>query len=117
MAAKRTVINLVKKFATDVKSEGVHLRKIFLFGSYAQNKQHRFSDVDVALVADEFQGFAFKDLDLFINVKIKKSYSRIQVQTFSTAYFNKGDSFIDEIKRTGIEINPRLKEKKVKKIK
>ena len=106
MATQGTVINLVKQFAADVRSEGVHLRKIFLFGSFAQNKQHRFSDVDVALVADEFQGFVFNDLDLFIKTKIKKSYSRIQVQTFSTAYFNKGDSFIDEIKRTGIEIKP-----------
>ena len=106
MATQGTVINLVKQFAADVRSEGVHLRKIFLFGSFAQNKQHRFSDVDVALVADEFQGFVFIDLDLFIKTKIKKSYSRIQVQTFSTAYFNKGDSFIDEIKRTGIEIKP-----------
>ena len=104
MAAQSTVINLVKKFAADIKSEGVHLRKVFLFGSYAQNKQHRFSDVDVALVADEFQGFVFNDLDLFIKTKIKKAYSRIQVQTFPTAYFKKGDSFIDEIKNSGIEI-------------
>ncbi|MEO5572226.1 MAG: nucleotidyltransferase domain-containing protein [Bacteroidia bacterium] len=104
MATQLTVINLVKQFASDVKAEGVHLRKVFLFGSYAHNRQRRFSDVDVALVADEFHGFVFKDLDLFINAKIKKSYSRIQVQTFSTSYFKKGDPFIDEIKRTGIEV-------------
>ena len=36
---------------------------------------------------------------------IKKAYLRIQVQTFSTKYFKKRDPFIDEIKRTGIEIN------------
>ncbi len=104
MAPQLTVINLVKQFANDIKAEGVHLRRVFLFGSYARNMQHRFSDVDVALVADEFEGFVFKDLDLFINAKIKKSYSKIQVQTFPTSYFNKGDSFIDEIKRTGIEV-------------
>jgi len=104
MASQLPVINLVKRFAKDVLSEGVHLRKVFLFGSYAHNKQHRFSDVDVALVADEFQGFVFSDLDFFIKAKIKKSYSKIQVQTYSTSYFKKGDPFIDEIKRTGIEI-------------
>ncbi len=104
MAVKNSVITLVKHFANDVKAEGVHLRKVFLFGSYARNKQGRFSDVDVALVADEFIGFVFKDVDLFINAKIKKPYSKIQVQTFPTSYFKKGDPFIDEIKRTGIEI-------------
>ncbi len=104
MAAQVPIINLVKKFAKDVKSEGVHLRKVILFGSYARGKQRRFSDVDVALVADEFQGFVFSDMDLFIKAKIKKLYSKIQVQTFPTSYFQKGDPFVDEIKRTGIEI-------------
>ncbi|MFH1004788.1 MAG: nucleotidyltransferase domain-containing protein [Bacteroidota bacterium] len=105
MATQVPVIALVKKFARDVISEGVHLRKVFLFGSYARGSQRRFSDVDVALVADEFQGFVFSDLDFFIKAKIKKPYSKIQVQTFPTSYFKKGDPFIDEIKRTGIEIN------------
>lgn len=104
MAAQVPIINLVKNFAKDVMSEGVHLRKVILFGSYAKGKQQKFSDVDVALVADEFQGFVFNDMDLFINAKIKKLYSKIQVQTFPTSYFKKGDPFIDEIKRTGIEI-------------
>jgi predicted nucleotidyltransferase len=104
MAAQLSVINLVRQFAKDVMSEGVHLRKVFLFGSYAHNKQKRFSDVDVALVADEFNGFVFKDMDFFIHAKIKKTYSKIQVQTYPTSYFKKGDPFVDEIKRTGIEI-------------
>ena len=104
MAAQKNIIYLVNRFVKDVKKEGVHLRKVFLFGSYAKNQQHRYSDIDVALVADEFKGFLFSDLDFFINTKIKKPYSRIQVQTFPTDYFKKGDAFIDEIKRTGIEI-------------
>jgi uncharacterized protein len=104
MATQGSVIKLVTKFANDIASEGVHLRKVILFGSYAHNTQGRYSDVDVALVADEFQGFVFNDLDLFIRTKIKKPYAKIQVQTFPTSYFKKGDAFIDEIKRTGIEI-------------
>ncbi len=104
MAAQIPAINLIKRFARDVMNEGVHLRKVILFGSYAHNAQHRYSDMDVALVADEFKGFVFGDLDLFIRAKIKKSYSKIQVKTFATSYFKKGDPFIDEIKKTGVEI-------------
>src|SRR5580698_935497 len=104
MATQLSVIELVTKFANDIIAEGVHLKKVILFGSYAHNKQRRYSDVDVALVADEFEGFVFNDLDLFIHTKIKKPYSKIQVQTFPTSHFKKGDPFIDEIKRTGIEI-------------
>ena len=104
MAANKSVIHLLKQFARDVNAEGVNLKNVILFGSYAQNKQNRNSDIDVALVADEFKGFVFTDLDLFIKAKIKKPYSKIQVQTFSTSQFKIGDPFIGEIKRTGIEI-------------
>ena len=104
MATQQSVINLVTRFAADVRTEGVNLREIILFGSYSRNEQHRGSDIDVALVADEFAGMVFKDLDLFMNAKIKKDYANIQVHTFPTLYFEKGDAFIDEIKRTGIEI-------------
>ncbi len=104
MATQKNIIELVNRFVKDIKNEGVHLRKAFLFGSYARNMQHRYSDIDVALVADEFDGFLFKDLDLFINAKTKKTYSRIQVQTYHTDYFKKGDPFIEQILKTGIEI-------------
>jgi len=104
MAADKSIINLVKQFARDVSAEGVNLKKVILFGSYAQNKHRRDSDIDVALIADDFKGFVYLDLDLFIKAKIKKSYSKIQVQTFSNSQFTGGNPFIGEIIRTGIEI-------------
>ena len=105
MAAKESVIKLAENFAREVKQEGINLKKVILFGSHAKNTFRKDSDIDIALVADEFAGFVFNDLNLFIKTIIKKNYLRIQVQTFSTNYFKKGDPFIDEIKRTGVEIN------------
>lgn len=104
MATKKSIINLVYNFAHDVQKEGVRLEKAILFGSYAKNTATKYSDIDIALVSNDFEGLLLKDLDLFIKAKIKKPYSRIQIQTFSTSYFKKGDPFIDEIKRTGLEI-------------
>ena len=95
---------MVTEFARDVQNEGVRLRKVFLYGSYAKNKQHRQSDIDVALVADEFVNFGYEDWQHFVSLLIRKPYYKIQPKTFSTSYFKKGDPFIDEIKRTGIEI-------------
>lgn len=106
MVVKPTIIMLLQNFAKDVISEGVHLKKMILFGSYANNTQRRNSDIDVALISDDFNGFVFQDLDLFIKSKTKKSYAKIQIQTFPASYFlqGKGDPFVDEIKRTGVEI-------------
>ena len=104
MATQTTALKLVKQFASDVAAAGLPLDDVYLFGSFAKNKQRRFSDIDVALVSNRFNGFLFQDIDHFIDVKIRKPYSNIQVTTFSTTYFKKGDPFIDEIKRTGIKI-------------
>lgn len=104
MAVEKSVINLASQFVKDVKNCDISIYKAILFGSNAKGKANKLSDIDIAIVADEFDGFIFTDLDYFLSVKIKKKYAPIQVQTFNTKYFKKGDPFIDEIIRTGIEI-------------
>lgn len=104
MLTKRTAIERVKNFANDVKASGLHLRKVILFGSYAADRQHQWSDIDIALVADEFTGNGFDDANYFVRINNKKPYILIEAKTYPTGYFKKGDPFIDEIKRTGIEI-------------
>lgn len=96
-------INTVKKFASYINKSGLQLYKVILYGSFARNKQHEHSDIDVALVADEFSGVGFIDIKMF--VKTLKNYILIQPKTFQTDYFKNGDPFIEEIISTGIEIN------------
>ncbi|MGB3077087.1 MAG: nucleotidyltransferase domain-containing protein [Chitinophagales bacterium] len=95
-------MNTVSSFAGEVKKQGVHLKKVFLFGSFAANRQHEYSDNDVALVADEFTGFGYDDMKLFL--KTLRNYTIIQPKTYPTSYFNEGDPFVEEIRKTGIEI-------------
>lgn len=102
MDAQTTVISKVQQFASELKEAGINLRKVILFGSYARNEQHEHSDIDVTLVADEFIGVGFIDIGLFVDVL--KNHILIQPKTYSTADFNEGDPFIDEITATGIEI-------------
>lgn len=94
----------VKAFSDDIRKKGIRLRYVILFGSYARNEQHRYSDIDVALVADEFIGVGFEDVKQFADVQLKKPYVMIEPHTFNTAYFEKGDPFIEEIKQTGIMV-------------
>lgn len=102
MLTQQTAINTVQLFAQEIKKSGLHLKKVILFGSYAKNTQQQYSDIDVALVADEFTGFGFSDIQLFANTLT--NYCYIQPKTYTTKYFKKGDPFITEIKKYGIEI-------------
>lgn len=98
------IINTVRQFAEEVKKQGVQLRQVILFGSYARGDQQEWSDVDVALVADEFVGVSFEDIKHFIDVTIQKPYFSLEFHTFSTKEFDAGNPFVDEIKRTGIPV-------------
>ena len=104
MLTKNGAIKRVRNYAKEINENGVSLRKVILFGSFAKGLQHKWSDIDVALVADDFSGVGFLDRQRFSGVGIKKPYIRIEPQTYQTDYFNDGDAFIEEIKNTGIEI-------------
>ena len=104
MLDKNAAIEIVRGYAQDIESQGVHLQSVILYGSFAKETQHEWSDIDVALVADEFTGFYFNDSDLFPYVSIKKPYIRIEAKTYPTEYFKQGDPFINEIIQTGIRI-------------
>jgi len=104
MLTQNDAIEIVRNYAHEIESHGVSLRTVILYGSFAKGTQHEWSDIDVALVADEFTGFFFNDSDLFPYVGIKKPYIRIEAKTYRTNYFQESDPFIEEIKKTGIKI-------------
>ena len=102
MVTQQAAIETVKDFVREVKGQGVHLRHVFLYGSVSRNTQHEHSDIDVALVSDQFSGVGFLDIPLFVKA-LRKHYI-IQPKTFSTKDFENGDAFAEEIKKTGMEI-------------
>ena len=105
MVAQRAVtMDDIRRFVKAVKGQGIHLRHAYLFGSFARGTHSESSDVDIALVADEFVGVSFEDIKWFIDLTIRPAYFGFEFHTFNTADFEKGDPFVDEIKRTGIEI-------------
>jgi predicted nucleotidyltransferase len=105
MLTQKSVINHLRELAKEIKHSGVHLRKIVLFGSYSRNEQNQWSDIDVALVADEFTGIGFDDVGFFARTLVKRASLNIQPRTYNTNDFTpEKDPFVEEIMRTGIEI-------------
>jgi predicted nucleotidyltransferase len=104
MFDRNAAIDTVRNYASDIEAHGVNLRTVILYGSFAKGTQHEWSDIDVALVADEFTGLP-EDHNLFPYMGgIKKPYTLIEAKTFPTKYFIEGDPFIEEIKKDGIFI-------------
>ena len=101
MLAQNAAIDIVKNYAREIQKAGVNLRKVILFGSFANGTQHEWSDIDVALVADDFTGVGFLDRERFSSIGIKYPYYLIETKTYPTDYFEESDPFIEEIKKRG----------------
>jgi predicted nucleotidyltransferase len=104
MLTRNAAIKIAEDYAREIEAHGVRLRAVILYGSFARGTQHEWSDIDVALVADEFTGLGFIDKKLFPYIGIKQPYLRIESKTYPTEYFRAGDPFVEEIKREGILI-------------
>jgi len=105
MLTQKSAIEKVRRFAKEIDGIGVPLKRVVLFGSYSKNTQHKWSDIDVALVSDRFSGIGFFDSDLIGGIKIQKFFSIIQTRTYNTKDFTPDkDPFVEEILKTGIEI-------------
>jgi uncharacterized protein len=99
---KNEAINKLFAYKTELNKH-INLKKMFLFGSYSQNRQRSDSDIDVALVVDKIQGDYFNYLALIWKLGGDLD-SRIEPVVFEE---NQPDysGFLETIVNTGIEIN------------
>ena len=105
MVTQSAALNIARNYLKELRALGVDVRKAILFGSFAQNRQHEWSDIDLALFADQFVGLAVLDKEPFRRLHILPEFMAIEAHTFPTDRLHAPDAFIDEIKKTGIEVN------------
>jgi len=102
MFTKKNLIKYISDYVAECNKLGVQFKKVILFGSYAHNTAHKWSDIDLALVSDDFTGMIIDDNRKISRANIK--FVDIESHLFNSAYFEEGDPFIEEIIKTGKEI-------------
>jgi hypothetical protein len=50
------IIITIKRYLASLTSVGIHARRAVLFGSFARGDAHAWSDIDVVVIAPEFDG-------------------------------------------------------------
>ena len=53
---EETVIEAVKRYLAALQAVGIHARRAVLFGSYARGRADEYSDIDLVVIAPEFDG-------------------------------------------------------------
>lgn len=101
---KNEAKKIVEKYAKELRINKFHFEAIYLFGSFARNKIHKWSDVDVAVISDELKINWDKKEDLLWHIR-RKVNSRIEPIGFTVKDFqDENDPMVYEIKKNGIRI-------------
>ena len=102
MYTQSDINNIIDRFISLVSDE-FPLKTVYLFGSYSKGTAGDYSDIDLAVVSDKFEGSRFFDKKK-LNKYILKSSIDIQVHPFRTEDFTEDNPFVKEIIKTGQKV-------------
>ena len=90
---------IAQDFAYAVKQR-FNVSRFFLFGSFAKGNYHEDSDIDVAVIFNDYGNVENMQLEL---MRIRRKIdSRIEPHPFIQSDFNADNPLVDEIKKYGI---------------
>jgi len=106
MLKRELSIKEIIKEAIDFLSQYIKVDSLILFGSYAYGKPHNHSDIDIAVVSDDFKNMsAFDKINLFAKT-ISAVDSRLELIGFLKTDYQSPQkaSFLEMIKQKGKQL-------------
>ena len=94
---------IIGQYLTSLRDHGFQIQDAILFGSYASGRANLWSDIDLALVSDEFEGVRFTDKNKIRKITISVSPD-LEVLPFNPRDFTPSNPLVKEILETGIRV-------------
>lgn len=97
------ISEIINEFIHKLEQNNVHIQQAVLFGSYSKGLGHEWSDIDIALVSDAFEGVRFEDRKKIGAITLSVS-TDLSPLPFRPEDFTPEDPFVKEILSTGLRI-------------
>jgi uncharacterized protein len=97
------ITRLLKKYIEKLEENRIPVRQAVLFGSYATGSFNEWSDIDIALISDVFEGIRIKDRNKIRKITLEIS-TDLSPLPFRPEDFTAEDPFVREIIEHGINI-------------
>ena len=94
---------IIEEYLNELSNQ-IPVQKAILFGSYAKGTTHQYSDVDIAIFSDYFKGMSRVDGIHFLLLSAMDYDMDIEPQSFTMAEYNEPVGLVEEILKTGIEL-------------
>ncbi|MFH1890945.1 MAG: nucleotidyltransferase domain-containing protein [Candidatus Kuenenbacteria bacterium] len=106
MAKKRVpkkVEKEIREYVSILKKDNLPIKQVWLFGSFASGKSHKWSDIDLCIVSPKFKN-PYDAMQYLWLKRIKDTGLTIEPVGYSSVDFKEGSSLIEEIKNTGVRV-------------
>lgn len=94
---------IIENYFSVLKENNISIKTAYLFGSYAKGYNHEWSDIDIALISDLFEGVRIKDKDKIRRITLSVS-SNLEILPFNPDEFSSDNPLAREIMETGIRL-------------
>ena len=96
-------IELIAKQYTELVKDHININEAYLFGSYAKGIYLEDSDIDIAIIGNDFSGDCIEDTFKLMKLR-RKIDNRIEPHPFNNKDFDISNPFVQEILKNGIKI-------------
>jgi uncharacterized protein len=94
---------VIDKYIRALEDNHIHVQTAVLFGSYASGRADEWSDIDIALVSEVFEGDRFDDRSKIRKITLSVS-SDLSPLPFRPEEFKPENPFVKEIIEKGVRI-------------
>lgn len=98
------ITKIINSYILYLKKSNLEFDRVYLFGSYAKNKQSDYSDIDLAFIFDKHKQIDYFDLQVQMLTLACDIDSRIEPHPMSSEDFTPQNPLAFEILNTGKEI-------------
>jgi uncharacterized protein len=93
MVESRSQINkLIERYREELQRSGIHVTRVYLYGSYAQGTEHEGSDIDLVIISPDFVEMNLRERLEMLGLAAARILEPIQAYAF-TPYELKNKQF------------------------
>jgi uncharacterized protein len=97
------IMDKINRFIEELRNSSIHINQLYLFGSHALGTNEPLSDIDIAVVSEDFTGIRIFDYDRFIDAILNVD-SSIEPIAYHPKDIDDDPFFSQEILNKGIQI-------------
>ncbi len=98
------IVRKIKQYIDALKELNIVSKSVYIFGSYAKDNFDENSDIDIAIISNDFTGNRFNDRRRIIP-KRRDIDRRIEPIPFLPSDFNDSSPLVLEIKKYGVKLS------------